>query len=73
MRRKEKGTTWREGFNREEEVWLIVVGALVERLVVGVVAGVAALVAGVRVTGVAKERVATPTTIGKDNSCQTRW
>jgi len=77
MRRREKGTTWHGGFNREEEVWLVVVGELVERLVINVaavyVAGAVAIVAGARVAGVAKERVATPATIGNDNSCQTRW
>ena len=76
MRRREKGTTWHGGFNREEEVWLVVVGELVERLVINAavyVAGAVTIVAGARVAGVAKERVATPATIGNDNSCQTRW
>jgi len=52
----------------------VVVGVLVERLVVGVAAvyvtGAAAIVAGARVAGVAKKRVATPATIGKENSCR---
>ena len=76
-RRIEKGTTWHEGFNREEEVQLVTAGGLVEGLAAGViviyVARVAATMAGVGAAGVADERVVTRATVRKDKICYIRW